>query len=83
MPLRMKFAPEAKLHLCTAFRYRIPRSVTSLHIVNGRAYPVCPRCMGSLERKYTAFCQYCGQRLSWDRFSLGPIPFQQKAPDFD
>ena len=29
-------------------------------------FAVCPRCQGSLEREYQAFCENCGQKLNWD-----------------
>lgn len=52
-----------------AISYRTPLPVT--HIIEfsqGDFYPVCPRCDVSLEREYMAYCDRCGQKLSWDVF---------------
>lgn len=31
-------------------------------------FPVCPRCMSSMEREFQAFCDSCGQKLQWDDY---------------
>ena len=36
-------------------------------------YPVCPQCQMTLEREYQAFCDRCGQRLNWRRYSEAEI----------
>ena len=35
--------------------------------------PVCPRCGISMEREYQAYCDRCGQCLSWKSFSKATI----------
>ena len=50
-----------------AVSYRIPLLVTEV-VESGfpkSCFPVCPRCSRSMEREYMAFCDCCGQRLSW------------------
>lgn len=56
--------------LAEAVTYRMERSVTQIvrYPTYGYCYPLCPRCRSSLEREYVAFCDRCGQKLSWDRF---------------
>ena len=36
-------------------------------------YPICPRCGISMERAYCAYCDRCGQKLSWDAFHRARI----------
>lgn len=43
------------------FRYSYPYGLTS--------FPVCPQCGITLEREYQAYCDRCGQCLSWKAFS--------------
>ena len=53
--------------------YRWGNGVTS--------FPVCPRCDCTMEREYQAFCDRCGQRLSWREFNKAAIlmpPFQTR-----
>lgn len=46
--------------------YRIPLTVTEIHIYRDRSsYPLRPRCKSTMEREYQRFCDRCGQRLSW------------------
>lgn len=50
-----------------AVSYRIPLPVIEA-VELGRMesfFPVCPRCSCSMEREYMAFCNRCGQHLSW------------------
>lgn len=48
--------------------YRIPMPVTEDIKTRDSTYPLCPRCKISMDREYMAFCDRCGQRLSWNRF---------------
>lgn len=53
--------------------YRIAMQVTHYreHLflnVSHLTFPVCPRCQCNIEREYQAFCDRCGQKLSWDFF---------------
>ena len=49
--------------------YRTPMPVTTVyrfHFSTGdNVYPVCPQCGSTLEREYQAYCDRCGQCLSW------------------
>ena len=46
--------------------YRIPLPVTKVILYSDdTTYPICPRCLISLEREYVSFCDRCGQRLDW------------------
>lgn len=49
--------------------YRVPMLVNEIFISgDGYVYPVCPRCGCSFEHEYQAFCDRCGQKLSWKGF---------------
>ena len=37
------------------------------------SYPLCPRCVLPMQREYQAFCDCCGQALSWIGFSKAAI----------
>lgn len=37
------------------------------------AFPVCPRCGFTLEREYQAYCDRCGQCLSWNDFQNATV----------
>jgi len=49
-------------------------------------YYVCPRCRMSLEREFSAFCDRCGQKLSWRGYrkavikSAGMLSVCKKTP---
>ena len=54
------------LSLFPQLRYRIPKRVTHVRVFwNNHGYYVCPGCNASLDREYMAFCNCCGQRLTW------------------
>ena len=36
-------------------------------------FPICPNCSITLEREYQNFCDRCGQRLDWRRYSSASI----------
>ena len=67
-PPRRK-ASEVILDLLLSPTYRIPMTVTEIHIYRERcSYPLCPRCKITMEREYQSFCDRCGQRLDWNNF---------------
>lgn len=41
-------------------------------------FPVCPRCGVSLEREYQAFCDRCGQCLSWQNYANATVILPEK-----
>ncbi len=46
--------------------YRIPMPVTELVIFRNRdSSYICPRCTLTLTREFMAYCDRCGQKLSW------------------
>lgn len=50
-----------------AIAYRVPLPVTKVLVLpNNNSYPICPKCLISLEREYMSFCDRCGQKLNWD-----------------
>lgn len=54
-----------------AYTYRAPLPVTKIRtFANGNTYPICPRCVNTLDREYMSFCDRCGQKLSWHYFTL-------------
>ena len=57
--------------------YRTPMRIEALRAYRSGgslfAYPVCPRCDSTMEREYQAFCDRCGQRLSWRGFRQAAI----------
>jgi len=63
-----------KINVVEAVSYRKPLAVTEiLLLLNGDAFPVCPRCRITLEREYQRFCDRCGQHLDWDNFDDAEI----------
>lgn len=57
-----------------ALTYRTPLFVTRIFCTDDDEYfPICPRCNKTLEREYQAFCDRCGQKLSWRRFSRAKV----------
>ena len=57
--------------------FRVPLDVIQCRGYSGwfgfTTYPVCPRCRLTFEREYQAFCDRCGQRLCWKRYSKAEI----------
>lgn len=50
--------------------YRIPKKINKrICFKNGDVYSICPGCERILDREYMAFCDCCGQKLSWRGFS--------------
>ena len=55
--------------ISVAESYRQPMNVTEIHLCgDSTAYPVCPRCRITIEREYQAYCDRCGQALSWKAY---------------
>lgn len=53
-----------------AVSYRTPIPVSKiLWFKKNYAFPICPRCNVTLDREYQSFCDRCGQRLDWKKFS--------------
>lgn len=62
-----------------ALSYRVPLPVTKVIVyTHNSSYPICHRCLLSLEREYMPFCDRCGQMLNWDLFEYAKIC----RPDF-
>lgn len=57
--------------------YRFPMAVTQCCGYNSwfgfTSYPVCPHCKNTFEREYQAFCDRCGQKLSWKGFDKAEL----------
>ena len=57
--------------------YRTPMRIEVLRAYRSGGslftYPVCPRCDCTMEREYQAFCDRCGQRLSWKGFRKATV----------
>lgn len=45
--------------------FRQPMLVTAVRA----QYPVCPRCLSTVDRDFQAFCDRCGQKLAWEQYS--------------
>ena len=50
-----------------ALSYRSPMPVSAMRRYGAgtMCFPVCPRCSCAMEREYQAYCDRCGQCLSW------------------
>ena len=59
--------------------YRTPMRVREIMVfpaMRGRpAFAVCPRCGITMEREYVAYCDRCGQCLSWRDFKKAIIVY--------
>lgn len=71
-----------------ALRFRMPMQVRQIRCFRGfegrfLGFPVCPQCGITMERKYQAYCDRCGQRLGWKGFGKAAILFlaEQNAPE--
>lgn len=54
--------------------YRLPMPVKEcIAYANNDVFPICPKCGNVLEREYQAYCDRCGQKLGWRRFSCSKI----------
>ena len=63
------------------FSFRAPMPVVEIRIFpllsGAPSFPVCPQCGCSLEREHMAYCDRCGQRLSWTRFKDAAVIVRQ------
>lgn len=57
----------------TAESFRTPMPVTHLRKYRETAYFICPRCNITVEREFMAYCDRCGQRLSWKRYKKAVV----------
>ncbi len=57
--------------------YRIPMRVNAVRLhhfwTGDTTFPICPRCGITMEREYQAYCDRCGQALSWKGFRTATI----------
>ena len=64
-----------------SFREEMP--VTEIHCMlctHGLVgYPVCPQCRAVLDREYQAYCDRCGQCLSWDSYKNATVILPPKV----
>lgn len=40
---------------------------------NNCVFPICPKCRSTMEREYQAYCDRCGQKLSWKKYCKAKI----------
>lgn len=74
MPLKPLEQPSYDLTVDSAVSYRVALPVTRIcRFRSGDYYPVCPRCDETLEREYMAYCDRCGQHLSWKQIRFAQI----------
>ena len=57
----------------TAESYRTPMQVTQLRKYRTTAYYICPRCNITMEREFMAYCDRCGQCLSWKGYRKAEV----------
>lgn len=52
-----------------AVSYRTPAPVSAIRCFRSLSgvtcFPVCPRCLTTMEREYQTYCDRCGQALDW------------------
>ena len=64
--------------------YRFPKPVKKVLLLpNNDSYPLCPRCGFSLEREYMAFCDRCGQHLTWKIFPLVIVHYKSSEAEIE
>ena len=61
--------------------YRTPlRVIKVIQLQNGDSYPICPRCICSLDREYMRYCDRCGQNLDWNNLSEAQVIYRLPPP---
>ncbi len=60
-----KLAGASRRKLLDLASYRVSMPVTEGLLLQNSVYYYCPRCRCPLDREYMAFCDRCGQKLSW------------------
>ena len=57
--------------------YRLPMQVTAARLFRFQSgettFPICPRCGCTFEREYQAYCDRCGQMLSWKKYKNATV----------
>lgn len=57
--------------------FRTPMPVVEVHVFpsmsGSPSFPICPQCGRTLEREYLAYCNCCGQCLSWKGYKNATI----------
>ena len=53
--------------------YRTPMQITHLRRFGNSTYYVCPRCNVTMEREFVAYCDRCGQCLSWKSYKKATV----------
>ncbi|MBQ4553176.1 MAG: helix-turn-helix transcriptional regulator [Clostridia bacterium] len=62
--------------------YRQPMEVVAFYqLPHEDVYGICPRCRAIIDREYQAYCDSCGQQLSWKRISQATFHALLPAPD--
>lgn len=76
---RARIKPRKRLEtIAQSLAYRTPKQVTDIRqLAYGDQYAVCPGCNHLLDREYMAFCDTCGQRLSWCNFTKARVHKQR------
>ena len=79
-PTSPNISPYAFWHIFFALLdYRTPKPVTELMVfpdcIGKPALYVCPRCLITMEREFMAFCDRCGQSLSWKNYKKAKIVY--------
>ena len=57
----------------TENRFRRPMLVTHIRKYRSTAYYICPRCGITIEREFMAYCDRCGQCLSWKHYKRAEV----------
>ena len=69
--------PRAVIGLEDAVSYRTPAPVSAIRcfrFISGvTSFPVCPRCMATMDREYQPYCDRCGQALDWKGYSKAVV----------
>ena len=71
----------AKLNSITNFiralTFRAPLRVSAVQGVKTSygitTFPLCPRCLNTMEREFQSYCDRCGQALDWNNFDNAVI----------
>ncbi len=76
---KLKLLPTAFPELFrTPSSYRLSMDVTEAVVFDSPVYGktcyyVCPRCKITMEREFVAYCDRCGQHLSWKRYRAARV----------
>lgn len=54
--------------------FRAPLRVSRILRIRPKySFPVCPRCLATLEFEYQAYCDRCGQCLDWKGYAKAVV----------